>query len=105
MPDTVASSCNSPILGGTQRKTAPPLAIKGLLGYEKLNADEKELCSVVRIVPANYLDFKQLLITESKKNGYLRLAQARILLKIDVNKTRKIYDFLVEKGYINKPPQ
>lgn len=104
LPDSVAS-CNSPILGSTQRKTAPPLAIKGLPKYEKLSADERELCSVVRIVPTNYLDFKQLLITESKKNGYLRLAQARILLKIDVNKTRKIYDFLVEKGYINKPAQ
>jgi len=104
LPDSVVS-CNSPILGSTQRKTAPPLAIKGLPGYEKLSADEKELCSVVRVVPANYLDFKQLLITENKKNGHLRLAQARTLLKIDVNKTRKIYDFLVEKGYINKPIQ
>ncbi|KYN40632.1 Transcriptional adapter 2-alpha [Trachymyrmex septentrionalis] len=98
LPDNVVS-CNSPILGNTQRKTAPPLAIKGLPGYEKLNVDEKELCSVVRVMPANYLDFKHLLITESKKNGYLRLAHARILLKIDVNKTRKIYDFLVEKGH------
>lgn len=105
LPDSVVS-CNSPIPGmATQRKTAPPLAIKGLPGYEKLSADERELCSVVRVVPANYLDFKQLLITESKKHGVLRLAQARILLKIDVNKTRKIYDFLVEKGYINKPAQ
>ncbi|XP_024878699.1 transcriptional adapter 2-alpha-like isoform X1 [Temnothorax curvispinosus] len=103
LPDSVVS-CSSPILGSaSQRKTAPPLAIKGLPGYEKLSADERELCSVVRIVPTNFLDFKQLLILESKKNGYLRLAQARILLKIDVNKTRKIYDFLVEKEYINKP--
>ncbi|KAG5310667.1 TAD2A protein, partial [Acromyrmex insinuator] len=104
LPDNVVS-CNSPILGNTQRKTAPPLAINGLPGYEKLSADEKELCSIVRVMPANYLDFKLLLITESKKNGYLRLAQARILLKIDVNKTRKIYDFLVEKGHVNKPAQ
>lgn len=104
LPDSVQSSCN-PIPGSTQRKTAPPLAIKGLPGYERLSADEKELCSVARIVPASYLEFKQLLIMESKKHGYLKLAQARILLKIDVNKTRKIYDFLVEKGYINKPAQ
>ncbi|XP_012543664.1 transcriptional adapter 2-alpha isoform X1 [Monomorium pharaonis] len=101
LPDNGAS-CNNSILGNTQRKIAPPLAIKGLPGYERLNTDEKELCSVVRIVPANYLDFKQMLITESKKSGYLRLAQARVLLKIDVNKTRKIYDFLAEQGYINK---
>ncbi|XP_070162335.1 transcriptional adapter 2-alpha isoform X1 [Polyergus mexicanus] len=102
LPD---AGCNSPIPGNMQRKSAPPLTIKGLPGYEKLSTDEKELCSVARVVPASYLDFKHLLITENKKNGYLRLAQARILLKIDVNKTRKIYDFLVENGYINKPVQ
>ncbi|XP_011866370.1 PREDICTED: transcriptional adapter 2-alpha [Vollenhovia emeryi] len=100
LPDSVAASCSSPIL--TQRKTAPPLAVKGLPGYEKLNADEREICSVARLVPIIYLDFKQLLITENKRNGHLRLSQARALLKCDVNKTRKIYDFLVEKGYINK---
>lgn len=102
LPD---AGCNSPILGNMQRKSAPPLAIKGLPGYEKLSADERELCSIARVMPASYLDFKHLLITENKKSGYLRLAQARILLKIDVNKTRKIYDFLVENGYINKPAQ
>ncbi|KOX75067.1 Transcriptional adapter 2-alpha [Melipona quadrifasciata] len=84
----------------SQRKMAPPLVIKGLPGYEKLTSAEKELCSVTRIVPTNYLDFKHILIAENKKAGYLRLAQARVLLKIDVNKTRKIYDFLTEKGYI-----
>ncbi|XP_017882551.1 transcriptional adapter 2-alpha-like isoform X1 [Ceratina calcarata] len=89
----------------SQRKAAPPLAIKGLPGYERLTPAEKELCSVTRIIPTNYLDFKQILITESKKSGSLKLAQARVLLKIDVNKTRKIYDFLTEKGYINKPNQ
>lgn len=99
------AGCNSPISGNMQRKSAPPLTIKGLPGYEKLSADERELCSIARVVPASYLDFKQLLITENKKNGHLRLAQARILLKIDVNKTRKIYDFLVENGYINKSAQ
>ncbi|XP_011640342.1 transcriptional adapter 2-alpha isoform X1 [Pogonomyrmex barbatus] len=101
LPDNVIS-CNSPILGSTQRKIAPPLVIKGLPGYDKLDIDERELCSLVRIVPSNYLDFKHILIMENKKKGHLKLAQARILLKIDVNKTRKIYDFLIEKGYIKK---
>lgn len=105
LPDSVAS-CSSPIpCASTQRRAAPPLAIKGLPGYEKLTAGERELCSVARVVPASYLDFKHILITENKKSGSLRLAQARVLLKIDVNKTRKIYDFLAEEGYINKPAQ
>lgn len=105
LPDYVAS-CSIPIpSANTQRKVAPPLIIKGLPGYEKLTASERELCSVIRVMPDSYLDFKHLLITESNKNGSLRLAQARVLLKIDVNKTRKIYDFLAQEGYINKPSQ
>lgn len=88
-----------------QRKPPPPLIIQGLPGYEKLTAAERELCSNARVIPESYFDFKNLLITENKKCGSLRLAQARVLLKIDVNKTRKIYDFLAEEGYINKPAQ
>lgn len=100
-PDSV--NVGGPISVSVPRKLAPPLVIQGLPGYEKLNAEEKELCSVARIVPESYLDYKHLLLTENKKLGYLRLAQARTLLKIDVNKTRKIYDFLIQKGYIKKP--
>lgn len=89
----------------SQRKAPPPLAIQGLPGYERLSPAERELCSIARVVPESYFDFKNLLIAENKKCGNLRLAQARVLLKIDVNKTRKIYDFLAEEGYINKPAQ
>ncbi|XP_032678365.1 transcriptional adapter 2-alpha-like isoform X2 [Odontomachus brunneus] len=103
LPGYITNSSN-PIPGTSlQRKVAPPLSIKSLPGYEKLTFDERELCSVARIVPSSYIDFKHLLIAENKKSGSLKLAQARALLKIDVNKTRKIYDFLAEEGYINKP--
>jgi len=56
----------------------------------------------LRLVPAVFLDIKTTLITEGDKHGFLRLAQARSLIKIDVNKTRKIFDFLVTEGYIKK---
>lgn len=72
-------------------------------GFAKLNEDERQLCSVVRIVPQAYFDYKNILVTENSKIGHLRLADARRLIKIDVNKTRQIYDFLIEQGYINKP--
>ncbi|XP_046742798.1 transcriptional adapter 2-alpha-like isoform X1 [Diprion similis] len=88
-----------------QRKAPPPLVIQGLPGYDRLTPAERDLCSNARVIPESYFDFKNLLITENKKCGSLRLAQARVLLKIDVNKTRKIYDFLAEEGYINKPAQ
>lgn len=63
-----------------------------------------QLCSTVRLVPESYLEFRKILMEECHKLGHLRLAQARCMIKIDVNKTRKIYDFLVEEGLINKEP-
>uniref|UniRef100_A0A8D2ZSH0 Transcriptional adapter n=1 Tax=Scophthalmus maximus TaxID=52904 RepID=A0A8D2ZSH0_SCOMX len=60
------------------------------------------LCQVVRLVPGAYLEYKQALLNECRRQGGLRLAQARALIKIDVNKTRKIYDFLIKEGYITK---
>uniref|UniRef100_A0A8C7HPR1 Transcriptional adapter n=1 Tax=Oncorhynchus kisutch TaxID=8019 RepID=A0A8C7HPR1_ONCKI len=86
----------------TGRRSAPPLNLTGLPGTEKLNDREKELCQVVRLVPGAYLEYKQALLNECRRQGGLRLAQARALIKIDVNKTRKIYDFLIKEGYINK---
>lgn len=77
----------------------------GLSNYEKLSKDEQELCSLIRVIPEKYIMYKKLLTTENSKLGYLRLADARKLIKIDVNKTRVMYDFFFEHGYINKPSQ
>lgn len=76
---------------------------KGLPSYEKLTEDEKQLCSRVRLIPSAYLGYKTMLMGENAKIGYLRLADARRLIKIDVNKTRQLYDFLLKSGYVNKP--
>jgi transcriptional adapter 2-alpha len=86
----------------SRRKIAPPLYLHpGMIGYEKLSGAEKELCSVARVLPEVYIDIKHLLISENKKCGSVKLAQARQLLKIDVNKTKKIHEFLIKEGYIN----
>lgn len=74
----------------------------GLSNYDKLNTDEQDLCSTIRVIPNAYLTYKKLLMTENMKMGYLRLADARRLIKIDVNKTRIMYDFFFQHGFINK---
>ncbi|MBZ3880006.1 Transcriptional adapter 2-alpha [Sciurus carolinensis] len=84
------------------RGSAPPLNLIGLPGTEKLNEKEKEFCQMVRLVPGTYLEYKSALLNRCNKRGGLRLAQARALIKIDVNKTRKIYDFLNRERYVTK---
>lgn len=83
------------------RRTAPSLDVAGLPGFDRLTEAEVELCSKVRLVPNSYLEFKRILMSECSKQGQLRLAQARSLIKIDVNKTRKIYDFLLSQNLIH----
>ncbi|XP_025029323.1 transcriptional adapter 2-alpha isoform X4 [Python bivittatus] len=95
-------SLTIPVTSNSGRRSAPPLNLTGLPGTEKLNEKEKELCQIVRLVPGAYLEYKAALVNECHKQGGLRLAQARALIKIDVNKTRKIYDFLIREGYITK---
>ncbi|XP_037948618.1 transcriptional adapter 2A isoform X2 [Teleopsis dalmanni] len=86
-----------------KRKKPKPLDITGLPYYVKLTDAERSLCSLERISPQAFLNYKSLLMAENVKIGQLRLADARRLIKIDVNKTRKMYDFLIENGLINKP--
>ena len=50
-----------------------------------------------------YLTLKSHIVErESTRRKGLRLADARQLVKIDVNKTRKIYDFLIGQGLIEQ---
>lgn len=86
-----------------KRNVFTPIEIVGMPGYEKLEPKEMDLCRNVRLVPLTYLELRDTLIAENKKLGCLKLQTARRLLKIDVNKTRKLYDFLVQEGYVTKP--
>ena len=83
------------------RKPAAPLDLTGMPGVEFLSDEEKELCSQLRIPPVQYTSYKNILVRESHRVGFLRLQQARPLIKIDVNKTKRLYDFFTEKGWIN----
>ncbi|XP_049774909.1 uncharacterized protein LOC126162441 [Schistocerca cancellata] len=81
------------------RTVAAPLDVSALPGANRLSQSERELCSVTRILPQAYLNFRRILENESRRcGGSLKLAQARQLIKIDVNKTRKLYDFLIQQG-------
>lgn len=85
------------------RKASTPLNISHAEGVELLSEKERHLCSILRLYPRLYLSIKDTLIREYLKYGGLKRAQARAAVKIDVNKTSKLYDFFIAAGWI-KPP-
>ena len=84
-----------------QRKASIPLDIVARAGYDKLDQVERKLASELRLLPVDFIKFKNIMIAECKKTNSLTLAHARLLIKIDVNKTRKIYDLLLNKNEIS----
>ncbi|XP_076055701.1 transcriptional adapter 2-alpha-like isoform X1 [Oratosquilla oratoria] len=91
------------IVPTSARRTSFPLNIVGKPGYEKLTNKEKTVASELRLYPEDFLRFKAIFIDECMKQNGLRLAYARTLLKIDVNKIRKLYDHLIQEGLIFAP--
>ncbi len=60
------------------------------------------LCAQLRILPKPYLVVKETLVREyARRGGKLRRREARELVKIDVNKTSRVWDFLVQQGFLN----
>lgn len=101
---TPTSTVNTPTImqsapaGG--RKPANPLNIRDADGVHLLTEEEQILCSTLRIMPRPYLVIKDTILKEYAKQGFMKRRQARSLIKIDVNKTSRIYDFFVESGWI-----
>ncbi|KAJ3222191.1 Transcriptional adapter ada2 [Clydaea vesicula] len=83
------------------KKSAHSLDISQSEGYELLSSQEKTLCSSLRILPRAYLVIKETLLSHHQKSGgKLKKRQARGLVKIDVNKTGKVWDFFIQSGWI-----
>jgi len=82
------------------RKGLMPLDIVGLPDYEKLSEPERVLCTELRLLPSVFAQLRAKLEEASLSKGGLLLAEAREALRIDVNKTRKVFDLLVTEGVI-----
>lgn len=86
------------------RRSASPLDIASADGVELLSPGERALCAALRLWPRAYLGAKDALLREAARTGgALRRAQARAALKIDVNKTSRLYDYFVAAGWISPP--
>ncbi|RXW23506.1 hypothetical protein EST38_g2324 [Candolleomyces aberdarensis] len=87
--------------GPPARKAPPPLNLANSPCVHLLTPAEQTLCSQLRILPKPYLTVKEILVREyARRGGKLRRREARDLVKIDVNKTSRVWDFLVQAGYL-----
>lgn len=84
-----------------------PLNLSNSPSLHLLTAGEQTLCSQLRILPKPYLVIKETLVREyARRGGKLRRREARDLVKVDVLKTARVWDFLVQAGFlkINQEP-
>lgn len=80
---------------------AAPLNLANSPSLHLLTPEEQTLCSQLRILPKPYLVIKETLVREyARRGGKLRRREARDLVKIDVNKTSRVWDFLVQAGFM-----
>ncbi|KAG9309291.1 hypothetical protein JVU11DRAFT_10778 [Chiua virens] len=85
--------------------SAAPLNLVNSPSLHLLTPAEQALCSQLRILPKPYLVIKETLMREyARRGGKLRRHKARDLVKIDVNKTSRVWDFLVQAGYLKITP-
>ncbi|KAH9948626.1 hypothetical protein B0H21DRAFT_689706 [Amylocystis lapponica] len=85
----------------TGRKLPAPLNLANSPSLHLLTPEEQTLCSQLRIQPKPYLVIKETLVREyARRGGKLRRREARDLVKIDVNKTSRVWDFLVQAGFL-----
>ncbi|KAK7469128.1 Transcriptional adapter ada2 [Stygiomarasmius scandens] len=83
------------------RKQPGPLNLANSPSLHLLTPGEQTLCSTLRILPKPYLVIKETLVREyARRGGKLRRREARDLVKVDVNKTSRVWDFLVQAGFL-----
>jgi len=69
--------------------------------YDLLNKEEIETCSLLRIMPSQYLRIRHILLKGYRKNGYYLKKDAKKWCHgVDVNKTAKLYDWWVDIGWL-----
>lgn len=68
-----------------------------------LTPEEVKLCEVLRIQPKPYLMIKEQILKEAVKgNGSLKRKQAKDICRVDQQKGGRIFDFMVNAGWVVK---
>jgi hypothetical protein len=77
-----------------------PIDISFYPGCALLTDEEFEVCCVLRLTPQQYFASRKTLVENHRKFGFYRKSAAQKMLKIDVNKTGKLYDFFQQHHWL-----
>lgn len=91
---------SSPSIASSPKKRPNPLDISTAEGVDDLNEEEFNLCSNLRILPTVYFHAKHTLMDNARVRGFYKKSAAQKMLRIDVNKTGKLYDYFYSKGWL-----
>jgi transcriptional adapter 2-alpha len=90
---------------GPETKKHAAFDIKSLVGVDLLSKLEIQLCTSLRLPPAEYINAKDLLIREYLRLGYVRLERANLICpSLEPAKMAKVYEEIVKAGWIRPNP-
>lgn len=115
-PDSKGATTNGHLTNGTSTPVKQKLTIQPLAGITPLSLsqdnaqdlhlltpEEIELCEKTRIHPKPYLVIKEAILKEALKgNGQLKKKQAKEICRLEGQKGGRIFDFLVNSGWVGK---
>ncbi|KAJ2880514.1 hypothetical protein H4R27_004677 [Coemansia aciculifera] len=81
---------------------AAPMDVSGYPKVELLATAERECCSILRLLPEQYLAIKQSLVRAGRTlpKGTFKKRDAQKLCRVDVNKTSKVFEWFCKLGWI-----
>lgn len=83
------------------RHGSTPMDIRRCPGAQLLTDEEFAACCCLRMRPALFFHARNTLLHNYHHGiGYFKKSAAQKMLRIDVNKTGKLYDFLVKEGWL-----
>lgn len=83
---------------------ATPLDITCSPNASILSDREFELCSFLRLQPLQYFECRRVLLNNYAEMGFYKKSAAQKMLRIDVNKTGRLYDFFVAMNWLPSEP-
>lgn len=79
------------------------LDVSRMAFVEHLSQEEIRLCSLLHLTPQNYIYMKNMVIQECSKNGIVSPDNMQQRITVEIEKSKKVFEFFINSGWINDP--